>query len=212
MILEIESKYPGVWAVTWFGVIVGAVGLILILVGGIRYYLLAKEYPKEVTYESKIEGLPDFVETRESWVERELEYRFEFVGWGIVALFVAFMVLIISIPCNIGADNSYNEFYTNEYQEVVYDHIYSMDLNNEVNGRFRLGRGYINTGNYYYFYIKTGEDTYGLRKLKIEGDNVFIKETDNYGSVIQRKDKDSKFIYYVINVPYGTVVEEYSIT
>ena len=100
----------------------------------------------------------------------------------------------------------YAEWYATEYEEVAYNEIYSLDLQNEVSGHFTLGSGRIGTDNYYYFYIKDYQkDYYQFTKLKYKND-VYIKEVEENPKIIQRKDKDSSFVYYVIYVPVGTVI------
>ena len=100
---------------------------------------------------------------------------------------------------------AYAEWCATEYEEVTYNEIYSLDLQNEVSGRFSLGYGRIDTDNCYYFYIKNGNGLYQFTKIVYNND-VFIKEVQETPKVIQRKDKDSNFIYYVIYVPTGTVI------
>lgn len=59
-------------------------------------------------------------------------------------------------------------------EDIAYE-IYSINDNINVNGRFVLGTGYIESKNYYYFYINTDK---GLKAEKIEANNVYIQETD----------------------------------
>lgn len=211
MFLEIETKYPGEWFFSWalFGLVV--VSLLMFLYGLISYIVLAKEHPKREVYNAKYEGLPPLEFHRPSCVEEDLQHFFNISGCGLL-LFLCFGICLgITIPCYIHADKTYEEWYQTEYEEVVYDHIYSMDFQNETYGKFRLGYGEIETKHYYYFYIKVEQDTYSFAKLENKNGNTFIKETDDYGSIIQRKDKNSDFVYYLIKVPHGTVIESYSV-
>ena len=211
MFLEIETKYPGEWFFAWalFGLVVAS--LMMFLGGLICYIVFAKKHPKKEVYNAKFEGLPPIEFHRSSWDEEELQHFFNILAWGLL-LFLGFGICLgITIPCYIHADKAYKEWYETEYEEVVYDHIYSMDFQNETYGKFRLGYGEIQTKHYYYFYIKVEQDTYRFAKLENKNGNTFIKETDDYGSIIQRKDKNSDFVYYLIKVPHGTVIESYSV-
>lgn len=213
MILTIEELSQPTWAyVIGLGIVFG-IAFICFLYGLIRAIILSKEYPDPMyqEYEEGEEEKFSQIERRPSWVEEDLSRFGAFILFGGCAALIFgifFGVWLFKTPSDF---DKYNQWYAAEYEEVTYDHIYSMDLKNEVSGSFRLGYGKVETKNYYYFYIKTDEDMYTMKKLENKGNDVFIKETDNYGAIIQRKDKDSDFVYYVINVPHGTVIEAYSI-
>lgn len=211
MFLEIEIKYPGEWFFSWvlFGLVVAS--LMMFLCGLICYIIFAKKHPKKEVYNANVEGLPPIEFHRSSWDEEELQHFFNILAWGLLLFLIFGLCLGVTIPCYMHADKAYNEWYETEYEEVVYDHIYSMDFQNETSGKFRLGYGEIQTKHYYYFHIKVEQDTYSLAKLENKNGNTFIKETDDYDSIIQRKDKNSDFVYYLIKVPHGTVIESYSV-
>ena len=211
MFLEIETKYPGEWFFSWSLLGLVVISLMMFLGGLICYIVFAKKHPKKEVYNANVEGLPPIEFYRSSCDEEELQHFFNILAWGLL-LFLTFGICLgVTIPCYMHADKDYNEWYETEYEEVVYDHIYSMDFQNETYGKFRLGYGEIQTKHYYYFYIKVEQDTYRFAKLENKGGNTFIKETDDYGSIIQRKDKNSDFVYYLIKVPHGTVIESYSV-
>ena len=211
MFLEIEIKTPGRWGFTWVLFSMAVAFLAMFLYGLVRYIVLAKEHPEKEAYNAKFEGLPPLEFHRSSWVEEELRHFFNILAWGLLLFLIFGISLCIMIPCSIHEDKAYEEWYQTEYEEEVYDHIYSMDFQNETSGKFRLGYGEIQTKHYYYFYIKVEQDTYSFAKLENKNGNTFIKETDDYGSIIQRKDKNSDFVYYLIKVPHGTIIESYSV-
>lgn len=211
MFLEIETKYPGTWWLVWAMVSGASIALIVFLYSIISYIVLAKKHPEKEVYEDERGVLPPLVFHRSSLVKEELEIFLNRAFWGISIFLIFGITLCWFIPFTIYEDKTYEEWYSTEYEEVVYDHIYSLDFQNETSGKFRLGYGEIKTKHYYYFYIKVEQDTYSFAKLENKDGNTFIKETDDYGSIIQRKDKNSDFVYYLIKVPHGTVIESYSV-
>jgi len=126
--------------------------------------------------------------------------------FGTLALSGLILLPIWALTATIDNNKHYPEWYESEIVEVQYDHIYSLDLNSEVNGHFLLGNGSVSTDNYYYFYIKNSKDLFSLTKVKINS-NVYLKESDTSPRVEERKDANSIEIYTVIYVPVGTVID-----
>jgi hypothetical protein len=128
---------------------------------------------------------------------------------GFFFLAIAAIGLIVGLgfltAARVKEERLYYEWLPQEIEEELYPQIYSLSLHDNVEGRFTLGSGSINTENYYYFYIDSKYDTYQLTKIKNKG-NVYIKESDGTPKVVERKDANSADIYYVIYVPVGTVV------
>lgn len=112
---------------------------------------------------------------------------------------------IWALTSTIDSNKQYPAWYESEIEEIQYDHIYSLKLNNEVSGHFFLGSGKVGTDSYYYFYIKNSHDAYQLTKVKADG-NVYLKESNETPKVVDRKDAKSTEIYTLIYVPVGTVV------
>lgn len=140
---------------------------------------------------------------------KEHSFKFDGVPLAIIAFVMCGATVFASGFSAMNYDNrkkEYAEWCATEYEEVAYDEIYSLKLQNETSGGFVLGCGRMDTDNYYYFYTKNEKGLYQFTKLKYKND-IFINETDETPKVIQRKDKDSDFIYYIINVPVGTVVD-----
>ncbi len=130
-------------------------------------------------------------------------------NFGIFFLLVAFAGGIVLLSFGINYMNESNEkypaWYESEIVEVQYDHIYSLKLNNEVNGHFILGCGKVGTDTYYYFYVESNHDAYQLTKVKFDK-TVYLKESDESPKVVERKDANSAEIYTLIYVPVGTIV------
>lgn len=86
------------------------------------------------------------------------------------------------------------EYYESQEVEEIKEEIYSLDtgIENEVKGKFTLGRGYLSSENkvVYYYYVK-GE--YGLRLKTIEADRVYIQESDEIKPCI-------KEVYKVVSI------------
>lgn len=128
------------------------------------------------------------------------------VVFGEIGIALTACVITLTVQDKI----KYDEFYKNEYHEIMYSEIYSINRDNEVSGRFCLGCGTINSETYYYFYTKTGNDRYILTKLKFTN-NVYIVETNNNSwCVTKNKNADSTYIYYEIIVPKGTLIQSFN--
>lgn len=129
---------------------------------------------------------------------------------GIVAFgWIGIALTACSITLTVQNRIDYMEFYEAEYHEVVYNEIYSINRNNEVSGRFCLGCGTIESNTYYYFYIKTSDNTYKLVKQK-HADNVYIVESDSAWRVTENKNASSAYVYYEIIVPKGTIIQSFN--
>ena len=131
----------------------------------------------------------------------ELKYSF----FGTIVFGGLILLPIWALTATLDSNKHYPEWYESEIVEVQYDHIYSLNLNNEVSGHFFLGSGKVGTDSYYYFYIKNDHDAYQLTKLKADG-SVYLKESNETPKVEERKDAKSTEIYTLIYVPIGTVV------
>lgn len=125
--------------------------------------------------------------------------------FGAIVLGGLILLPIWALTATLDNNKHYPEWYESEIVEVQYDHIYSLNLNNEVSGYFFLGSGKVGSDSYYYFYIKNSHDAYQLTKVKADG-SVYLKESDETPKVVERKDAKSTEIYTLIYVPIGTVV------
>lgn len=125
--------------------------------------------------------------------------------FGTIVLGGLILLPIWALTATLDNNKHYPEWYESEIVEVQYDHIYSLNLNNEVSGYFFLGSGKVGTDSYYYFYIKNDHDAYQLTKVKADG-SVYLKESNETPKVVERKDAKSTEIYTLIYVPIGTVV------
>lgn len=125
--------------------------------------------------------------------------------FGAVMLGIVMILPITFLTAVIDNDKHYPEWYASEIVEVQYDHIYSLDLDTEVSGSFRLGYGSIDSDTYYYFYVKDSKGFY-REKIKIEP-NVRLNESDTTPRIEERKEANSAEVWVFIYVPVGTVVD-----
>lgn len=150
-------------------------------------------------------GLVASIRDRHKWGDY---YGVDPIFWSFTGILVS-IGLIIFLPFCISKQSKnrekYDEWYETKYEEVIYDSIYSLNLQNEVNGHFILGCGNVDTDSYYYFYIKSVYDTYKLEKL--HSNNVLIKESNETPKILQVKEANSEKVFTIIYVPVGTIVE-----
>ncbi len=119
---------------------------------------------------------------------------------------VCFALVILILVNVIDSNNKYQPWYESELEEVRYSHIYSLNLHDNVSGQFHIGHGKVETKSYYYFYVNSKYDSYQLAKIEIT-DSVYIKESSDTPKVIERKDANSEYIYTIIYVPSGTLID-----
>ena len=135
------------------------------------------------------------------WAESKWDREgLEVLGMMMVVIFSA--AGIIGTPIMVGLEETYDN--------VVYDNIYSVrGTDNEVEGRFILGSGYIDEDSYYIVFI---EDDKGIRMEKFNAENTYIVEvTDGHHYVKDTKEKWTLNDYYTIYVPEGTVIVDFKI-
>lgn len=98
--------------------------------------------------------------------------------------------------------------YNKSYENVEYE-IYSLDRGVEVEGRFALGSGSINSDIAYYFYVETDRG-FELKNLTSSDSSIYLVETDERTPcVVTKKDSKNFQTYKVIYVPIGTVVRSF---
>ena len=119
---------------------------------------------------------------------------------------VCFVGVIFVLVSVMDSNNKYQSWYESELEEVRYSHIYSLNLQDNVSGQFHIGHGKVETKSYYYFYVNSKYDSYQLAKIEIT-DSVYIKESNDTSKVIERKDANSEYIYTIIYVPSGTIID-----
>jgi hypothetical protein len=151
----------------------------------------------------------------------------------IVVMFVG--AIVYGITIGIGRILLYNK-----YTEVVYHDLPIESLTNkdnwELNGSFVLGSGSINGGSYT-SYITYGKFKSGLKRLKLNTDHYYLKESDSKKPCIERywkfqiyhpyksiwfwnrkyskdeymREVDSYFDHRTIIVPTNTVYKNFNI-
>lgn len=111
---------------------------------------------------------------------------------------------LISSPIAIASYVSLEQVYTKCVANIV-----SLERDGVVSGRFCLGSGTIEDKQYYFYYTEIKSNTYKLGK--IECDDSYIVETDQYEPSIYEIKEKGKPKYYNVYVPFGTMVVSYSV-
>ncbi len=169
--------------------------LILAFIGGLIFLIFTFFIP-----------LINLLRDKEKFADGDIEYCI------CMSIFTIVCILgIIWCICAINHRNKERDIWYSEYhEEVVYNEIYSVTRENEVEGHFTLGCGSINTDTYYYFYIQTEPNVYRLTKLKVDG-NTYIKEVNDNFNIIAVNPENSFTIKYYVNVPKGTIIKSYNV-
>ncbi len=138
--------------------------------------------------------------------------------------FMLLFILIIFIMFIISAEENFRKVNKDVIKEELIYEIYSLKDSKNIEGKFFLGRGYIETEEYYYFYIKTER---GLTLEKIKVNDIYIKETDEESPKFVYQYHENTYLIFneffrifgmnpytkdkVLKVPSGTVTKEYTI-
>ncbi len=125
-----------------------------------------------------------------------------FAGFTFVSILSLCSIFIISIILHA--------IYSKEIVlDTGVDEIVSIGRENNTEGQFFLGSGYVDGEAYYYFYISKGNDSYVLGKAKSEG--LLLKETNTKTpSASYRLVNDISFISrWLDGENFGTVDDEY---
>jgi hypothetical protein len=105
---------------------------------------------------------------------------------------------------NIKRQKAYDEWCRSYQEEIIYDKIYSFDLNSSV---FVIGCDYYSqsTDIRYNFYVEKKDEpgTYELVWLP-KGHHIYLKEVEKDFNVTAVKRENSREIEYYINVPKGS--------
>lgn len=145
-----------------------------------------------------------------------------------VSAFIAFLIFTLFIGV----------LHRPDYTENIYGHkvpIYSIGLNNSVEGHFRLGCGSVNGKSTYRYFAKVNGG--GYKCFEVDADKTIIIETDKCKPYIQfikgkrctcdgnflmtayfgdnenfwRESIDDKYKEQIIYIPNGSVVQTYEI-
>ena len=114
-----------------------------------------------------------------------------------ISITIAGISLILSITFCVD--------YSHEYHEHVVN-IMSMSRGSSISGTFVLGTGTIKEKNYYFYYYQTDK---GIKLGQIESDDTYIIETDEYEPSIYHHKTKWESDYYILYVPFDTVVTTY---
>lgn len=96
------------------------------------------------------------------------------------------------------------------YDYVKYENIYSIrSTNDDIDGSFFLGSGYIDEDTYYMVFV---EDEKGIKLDKYDTRYTYIVEVDDGNHYVRSiKEKWTLQGYYILYVPVGTIIVEYRI-
>ena len=98
----------------------------------------------------------------------------------------------------------YNRGYITKIADIL-----SISRENEIEGHFTLGCGYVKEEQYYFYYYPTEK---GIKLGKVKTEVSYIIETTEYTPSIYEIKEPKTFeneIYYSIYVPVGTIVTNY---
>lgn len=138
---------------------------------------------------------------------QEREWYKDFNNWKILIMFFASSIAILSgviIPIE-------TDVYNKNYENVIYE-IKSLKTENLISGRFFLGCGYVNTQEYYFFYVEYNK---GYKIEKIETSRTYINALENSDyetpKLTQKKNKGEWDAYYIIYIPQDYIVFDFNI-
>jgi hypothetical protein len=96
------------------------------------------------------------------------------------------------------------------YDHIEYENIYSIrSTNDDIEGHFFLGSGYIDEDTYYMVFV---EDEKGIKLDKYDTRYTYIVEVDDGNHYVRHiKEKWTLGDYYILYVPVGTIIVEYRI-
>ena len=125
------------------------------------------------------------------------------IGMTISSIFgVVVLVLTIIGICH------YPEYQTPSKTHIV--DIMSISRGSSVEGHFSLGSGTIEETSYYFYYYETDK---GIKLGKVEADDTYIVETDEFiPSIYEVKEANTFSTYNTLYVPFGTVMTVYSLS
>jgi hypothetical protein len=118
--------------------------------------------------------------------------------------FVIGALCVYGLFFNIKRQKAYDEWYKSYQEEVVYDKIYSFDLNSSV---FVIGcdRYSQSTDIRYNFYVEKKDEPGAYELIWLpEGHHIYLKEVEKDFNVTAVKRENSREIEYYINIPKGS--------
>lgn len=125
------------------------------------------------------------------------------IGMGISSIFGT-IVLILTI---IGICH-YPGYQMSSRTHIV--DIMSISRGSSVEGHFALGSGTIEETSYYFYYYETDK---GIKLGKVEADDTYIIETDDFvPSIYEIKEANTFSTYNNLYVPVGTIMTIYSLS
>lgn len=135
-------------------------------------------------------------------VTKEAEHLEYAIGFSITI-----GLLLVWLPLMFGYEN--RRVYYESYETVLYKKIESVDRGSDIEGRFSLFSGYVESNVAYFFYVKT-EHGYELKQVTVKNDNKVYLVEDNTRTpqIIQKKEVGER-AYTQIIVPTGTIVKDY---
>lgn len=125
-------------------------------------------------------------------------------------------VIMGAISLCIASHIGYSEYERGNYVDKInYDtEIIALSDKSSINGSFFLGCGNI-SDNMYYYYISN--DSNGYRTHKIKAENAYVRYTNETPHIVSHsidiQNKWGYYIndYYVIWIPEGSILQQYSV-
>ena len=143
-------------------------------------------------------------------------------NWNYMFLFIPFFILQIFISgspfIGMTADNLH---YTEQYKEDTV--IYSLRTYDAIEGRFVLGNGSLENITYYIYYTQANDGAYSINRVETDKCKIYMDRES--GGVLTRvwgKIDDANlsthwgwqetiFSHYELHLPYGSLIQEYSV-
>lgn len=127
-----------------------------------------------------------------------------FIDKEIFCTIGALICIVSAVACTVVGPLEHN------YDHIEYENIYSIrSTNDDIEGHFFLGSGYIDEDTYYMVFV---EDEKGIKLDKYDTRYTYIIEVDDGNHYVRHvKEKWTLGDYYILYVPVGTIIVEYRI-
>ena len=139
-------------------------------------------------------------------------------GWFLMAFPVVLVLvtLVWFVPMSV-MNPEYNVRATSTTE------IYSLRTTELVSGNFTLGCGQINNETYYIYYTQNGDGSYSINKVEAEDCKIFMdrqsggtlvrvyKQIDNLELSEHWGFEKEKYVGTELHLPYGSLIQDYSV-
>lgn len=143
-------------------------------------------------------------------------------NWNFMFLAIPFFfmqIMLLGLPAmTMAADNPH---YTERYKENTA--IYSLRTSDTVSSSFILGTGSLKNSTYYVYYTQASDGAYSINKIDADDCKIYMDREDNgvltkvWGKIDNKNLathwgwSETIFSHYEFHLPYGSLIQEYSI-